>query len=340
MSLDPGNSHSDRQRTDGLSPAVGPSCRGFGQKVGIALFVVSAMTAGSAVCAEDFHDVLTHARELAERHRYPQVIEVLTPFSNSDDPEIRYVSSAEIGRAYFHLGQYHPANRAFREAVALRPERPETAIYFEATSYLTGDTNQAFLIFEELLRSGARDLYLAVTLPGKRRFLAEPEVQEALVRHAVPLDVDLREATTMGVFLGQDRDTVIEVLGATTEESDAKTLTAEAGPAVIWVFAFDDEQRLQEVVLHAGHLLDYTPYRIEFAGGIDWTATPAAAILAWGPPSSTLSGEDHSLLMTWNFENHHATIEFAGAGSNPPPGHPDGAAVIQAVRMRMGPPPS
>ena len=78
----------------------------------------------------------------------------------------------------------------------------------------------------------------------------------------------------MEVALGETHDAVIERLGAVSADPSARMLTAEAGPAVIWAFAFDAQQHLTEIVLDAGNLLDYTPYRIRFAVGIDWTATP------------------------------------------------------------------
>ncbi len=299
--------------------------------------VVMILLVGTIGRCEDFDTALSRARETALHHRFDETIEILLPFAASDDPEIRYITAAEIGRAYFHLGRYEPANRAFREAVAIHPEQPETAIYLEASSYLTGDTKQAYLIFGELLRSGARDLYLAVTLPGSRRFLAEPEVQALLARYAVPLEVDARAATAMGVALGDSHDAVIKHLAAAADPS-ARALTAEAGPAVIWAFAFDDFQRLSEVVLYAGNLLEYTPYRMRFAVGIDWTATPAAAIAAWGPPSSMLSGDDRSISMTWDFETHKMTIGFGDPGAARPPDHPQGAAMIRILRLKAAGP--
>lgn len=303
------------------------------------LLALAVLMVGSTGLCQDFHDALVRARDLAQRHQYAEAIEILTPFSNSDDLEIRYVTAAEIGRAYFHLGRYLPANRAFREAVGLHPERPETAIYLEATSYLTGDTKQALLIFEELLRGGARDLYLAVTLPGSRRFLAEPKVQALLERYAIPLEVDLREAAIMGVSLGQSHESVIQSLGATAADAQARTLTAEAGPAVIWAFGFDHQQRLSEVVLHAANLLDFTPYRLQFNEQIDWKATPAAAILAWGTPFSITTGDDRRLSMTWDFGDHHAVVDFGDPGATRPQHLPDGAAMIRILRLRQGPPP-
>ena len=167
-------------------------------------------TAGRCV---DFDTALAQARETAQRHRYEETIEVLLPFSSSDDPEIRYIAAAEIGRAYFHLGRYEPANRAFREAVALHPERVETA-HTSRPRRTSRETRSRPSYFEDHLRGGARDLYLAVTLPGTRRFLAEPEVQAILARHAVPFEVDVREAVSMGVRLGDSHDAVVKRLGA------------------------------------------------------------------------------------------------------------------------------
>jgi len=294
---------------------------------------------GAVGRCEDFDAALAQAREAAQHHRYAEVIGILQPFASSEDPEIKYITTAEIGRAYFHLGRYQAANRAFREAVAIHPERPETAIYLEASSYLTGETHQAYLIFEEILRSGARDLYLAVSLPGKRRFLAEPEVQALLTKYAVPLEVDVRRTTVMGVSLGDNHDAVIEKLGAPAADPTAEVLTAEAGPAVLWAFAFDSDRNLVDIVLYATHLLDYTPYRLRFAAGIDWTATPAAAVAAWGPPTSTSVDSKAGLSMTWEFEDHHLIVRFGTVGGVRPAEVPEGAATIRSLRLSTGPAP-
>ena len=299
--------------------------------------VVTIVLVGGIGRCEDFDDALARARETAQRHRYAETIEILLPFADSDNPEVKYITAAEIGRAYFHLGRYKPANRAFREAVAIHPEKPETAIYLEASSYLIGDTQQAYLIFEELLRSGAHDLYLAVTLPGSRRFLAEPEVRALLAEYAAPLAVDAREARAMGVRLGESHDVVIERLGAASADPSARTLTAEAGPAVIWAFAFDTQQHLTEIVLFAGNLLDYTPYRIRFAAGIDWTATPAAAIAAWGPPASIHTNTGGNLIVVWDFGTHNLRMTFGEPGNSRPPDLPEGAAMIRSLRLATGP---
>ena len=59
----------------------------------------------------------------------------------------------------------------------LFPTRVESAIYLLATSYLLDDRDQAYEILRAILDSGARDLYLVMTLPGERRFAADPDVQ-------------------------------------------------------------------------------------------------------------------------------------------------------------------
>jgi tetratricopeptide (TPR) repeat protein len=302
------------------------------RKTAFACIVAALVAVGAR--SDDFESVLDRARTAARGHRYAEAIEILTPYSSSDDLEIRYVVAAEIGRAHFHLGRYEAANRAFREAVTIHPERPETAIYLEATSYLTGDTNQAFLIFEELLRSGAADLYLAVTLPGSRRFLAEPEVRELLHEYAIPLPVDEETASALGVGLGLERRVVLDRLGASLEDAASNSLTAEAGPAVIWAFAFDDQQRLSEIVLHAGHLLDFTPYRLRFSAGVNWSATPASAVAAWGPPAASRSGPEDRLTMSWAFADHDLVVEFGPPEAFRPADLPEGAAMVRIVSLR------
>ena len=67
----------------------------------------------SGVRGEDLETALERAHEAARNHRYADVIAILTPFNAVDDPESRYITAAEIGRALFHLCDYAAANRAF-----------------------------------------------------------------------------------------------------------------------------------------------------------------------------------------------------------------------------------
>jgi tetratricopeptide (TPR) repeat protein len=294
------------------------------------LIAANCLAIPSAV-AEDRESALRRAREAANNQQYADVIEILTPFNSIDDPEWRYVSAAEIGRAYFHLARYHEAHNAFREAVRLHPERVESAIYLEATSFLVGDRKQALLIFEEILKSGARDLYMAVTLPGERRFLADPGVRAILADHVIPLDIDVESASVLGASLGDSRDRVEALLEAETSDRSATSLTASAGPAFIWGFVFDQDQRLGEIVLQTENLFKYTPYRVRLGDGVDWSATPAAVLAAWGPPETTFDTPDHGLAMTWKWPKHRSTLEFASRQKPRPAEFAEGAAMLKAI---------
>jgi tetratricopeptide (TPR) repeat protein len=283
--------------------------------------------------AEDLETALDRAHEAARSHRYADVITILTPFNAAAEPETRYITAAEIGRAYFHLGNYQLAHRAFREAVSLHPERAETAIYLEATSYLLGEREQALAIFREILASGAKDLYLAVTLPGERQFLADPEVRSILAEHAVPLEVDPQHGSVMGVTLGEDREKVAAALSARSADPTAPTLTAHAGPAFIWGFVFDAEQRLVEIVLQAENLLRYTPYRLRFGDEVDWRATPATAAAMWGSPTEMTTNDDGGVEMLWDFEDHRLALGFARPRGPGPIDVAEGAAVLRSVQL-------
>ena len=299
------------------------------------LFAIAfmAVTLAGGAPAENLETALERARDAAHNHRYADVIAILTPFNAVGDRESRYITAAEIGRALFHLGDYEAADRAFREAVSLHPERAETAIYLEATSFLLGHREQAMTIFREILAGGARDLYLAVTLPGERRFLADPEVQSILAEYALVLDVDVEKARLMGVALGDSREHVAEALAAGSSDPTASALTANAGPAFIWAFVFDAEQRLAQVILQAENLFRYTPYRLRFGDEVDWRATPAIAIAFWGPPTETTTGGDGGIAMIWDMASHRLTLDFARPRSPRPPGVGEGAAMLRSVRL-------
>jgi tetratricopeptide (TPR) repeat protein len=309
---------------------------GYGLTVKKPILIIAiliSLLAGGVVLASDFESALERARQAGLDHRYSEVIEILTPFNAMDDPETRYITAAEIGRAYFHLGRYREAHRAFREAVLLHPERVETAIYLEATSYLMGDSEQAYTILREILRSGARDLYLAVTLPGERQFMADPEVLEIIEEFAIILTVDVERARILGVSLGDSRDVAVERLDARSSDSNASALTASAGPALIWAFAFDTEQLLHEIVLHNENLFHYTPYRLQFDDGLDWRLTPAAAIAAWGAPSHIDTSRDGGMVAAWDFAGHRLTLDFGRPRSPKPPGIAEGAAILRMIQL-------
>ena len=235
--------------------------------------------------------------------------------------------AAETGRAAFHLGQYRKAHLLFKRVVQARPIVMEPALYLEATSYLLGDQRQAFVIFEAILQSGAQDLYLAVTLPGEKRFLGEPEIQELLKRHAQPLVVRPASATVQGVRLGQNRSMIAESLGIDAPP-DESTLAARAGPFLTWILSFDADDQLQEVVLNAEHLRRYTPFILDLAGGISWTSTPITCISSLGGEhrSSTTSGG--ALILTWDFSEASLDLVFSR-----PDTRKHGAAILEMIRM-------
>ncbi len=291
-----------------------------------------------ATPGEDFSTALERAREAAAAHRYQQVIDLLEPFNNVDDPEVRYITAAEIGRAHFHLGQYRPAHSAFRQAVALRPQLVEAAVYLQATSFLLGDRVQALTVFESLLQSGARDLYLAVTLAGERRFLADPGVRTLLERHTIELDLDVARGAMRGVAIGAPRDEVIAAFEVPPTRGGTSALSAAAGPAVIWAFAFDCEDRLREMAFEVDHMMRYTPYRIRLAGHPGWQPTPASTLAALGPPDQRRTSQD-GLSWGWRFEDHVVTMEFSSGARSDLLGLPQGAASLGLLEIVRAPNP-
>jgi tetratricopeptide (TPR) repeat protein len=299
------------------------------------LCVVVSATAS----AVDLQSALERSRQLAAEHRYQDVLDLLGGVPEQDDPEARYAVAAETGRAYFHLGNYQTAHACFREAVSLRPKRTETALYLMATSYLVGQPSQSYAILRELLRSGARDLYLAVTLPGERTFLADPEVWRILDEFSVPLELDPVQGSILGVRLGQPRAAVESTFG-TTVGASGTTVTARAGPWLIWAFGFDDENRLSQIMLHNEHLYRYTPYRLRFGSGLDWRSTPEQATSSLGAPSLVSRESDDAVLMVWQRGPNRLTLEFAVPQPPAPPMVDGTRPLLRVVRLepdRTGP---
>ena len=298
--------------------------------ISLAILIIAGADSGFA---EEFASALDRAREAANRRQYERVIEILTPYNNLTDPETEYVVAAEIGRAHFHLGRYDTAYRAFRTAVRIHPERVETAIFLEAAAYLVGNTGQAYLIFQELVTGGARDLYLAVTLPGARKFLVEPKVVEILHENAVALPVDAARGSVFDLRFGGSRRDVANALGAPFGESSARSMTAQAGPAVIWEFVFDFQNRLIEVVLQVEHLELYTPYRLELGGSTRLQTTPAALVAVLGSPHRTDPKDDGTIVMEWLFEGHKALATF-GRPEIRLTQTPPGSAILRTLHLR------
>lgn len=298
------------------------------------LVTVLACITATGAWAQDLEGALEQSRELVEAHRYQDVIDLLSPFDDLQDPESRYAIAAEKGRAYFHLGDYTAADRVFREAVLLRPQRVETALYYQATSYLTGNREQAYAIFREIITSGATDLHLAVSLPGERLFLADPEVWSILDELARPLKIDPNRGSVLGVELGQPRTEVERGLGVGSGAVDS-SLSAGAGPYLTWVFVFDENGKLGQITLHNEHLYRYTPYRIRLTENLDWRATPTDATRALGAPASTATTDDGLVVMAWDREGFRLTLEFAVPRPPAPPGFDPEVPALRVVRMTV-----
>jgi tetratricopeptide (TPR) repeat protein len=249
------------------------------------------------------------------------------------------VTAAEIGRAHFHLGQYRQAHSAFRQAVVLRPQRVESAIYLLATSFLIGDRVQALTILEALLQGGAKDLYLAVSLSGEQRFLADPGVRTLLERHAIELAIDPGLGTVNGVTIGSPRNAVVEAFDVPESQRQADNFSAAAGPGVIWAFTFDDQHRLREMAIDVDRLMRYTPYRLRLVSHPDWIPTPASTLAALGPPLESRANGTQ-LSSSWAFGHHVVTMEFSSLARSTHFGLADGAASLHWLQLSRGASPS
>jgi len=301
----------------------------------IVTVMVVATAAGDrpASAPQDFQSKLDTVRELAQHHRYGDVIRLIEPLvATAENPEAQYILFAELGRANFHLGEYRAADRALRQAVLIHPERIETALYLQATSYILGDRKQALSILREVVRSGATDLYLAVTLPGERSFLADPEVWEILESASIPMRLDPEEGSIHGIRLGDGRADVARILRAPSRAAAAPTLTARAGPYLVWSCSFTVDDRLSELVLETENLVKYTPFRLHIGDG-DWRISPADALLALGPPDDSVTDEANKLSLVWRLRDTELTMTFGRPRPPRPPVIDDAVAMLLAVRL-------
>jgi tetratricopeptide (TPR) repeat protein len=283
-------------------------------------------------CAVTPSETLEQARSLVAGNRYAEALALLEPLVGDDlSEETSWEIAAETGRAAFHLGQYRKAHLLFKRVVQARPIVMEPALYLEATSYLLGDQRQAFGIFEAILQSGAQDLYLAVTLPGEKQFLGEPKIQELLERHAQPLVVRPTSATIQGVQLGQKRSMIADNLSIDAPSGES-TLAARAGPFLTWVYSFDSNDQLHEVVLNAEHLRRYTPFTLDLSDGISWTSTPITCIDSLGGKHRSSTTTDGALILTWDFSEASLDLVFSR-----PDTMKNGAAILEMIRLYRRP---
>lgn len=277
-------------------------------------------------------EVLYQAQSLAAINRYSEALSLLEPFLADDlTDHTSWEIAAEAGRAAFHLGQYAKSHEILRRVVEARPVVFEPAVYLEATAYLMGDHVQAFAIFEAILQSKAQDLYLAVTLPGEKRFLAEPEVQTLLKRYAQPLLVRPDHATVQGNRLGQSHQEIVQQLGL-SNAVEGRTLSARAGPFLTWIYTFNDDGLLNEVIYNASHIRRYTPFILDLSGGISWASTPIECIGSLGAPQETSATVDGALIATWKFPEAWLDLVFSRSDSAR-----SGAATLEIVRIYRQP---
>ncbi|RLE22724.1 MAG: hypothetical protein DRJ65_13280 [Acidobacteria bacterium] len=273
-------------------------------------------------------EILEQARSLAANNRYTEALAALEPLIREDlSGETSWEIAAEAGRAAFHQGKYRRADEILRRVVQARPVVIESALYLQATSYLLGDHRQAFSIFEAVLQSKAQDLYLAITLPGEKRFLAEPEVQRLLKRYAQPLVIRPDLATAQGARLGQGRPQIAQRRGI-EPSGGGSALMARAGPLVTWILSFDNQEQLVEVVLDADHLRRYTPFTLDLSEGISWTSTPIVCIGSLGTPQRSSATDDGALILTWDYPEASLDMVFSRPDAND-----EGAAILEMVRM-------
>ncbi len=201
-------------------------------------------------------------------------------------------------------------------------------------AYLVGNTDQAFAIFRELLAGGARR-----PLPG-----GDPARGYEIPRRAGG-DRDaagVSSATRCRYFAGlggggrvrRHSREVAEAMAAPMGDRPFSSLTAQAGPAVIWEFIFDDDQRLVEMVLQVEHLDLYTPYRLEIRGIRRVANHAGGPDRGLGePPNLTNPGKNGDIVMEWQFENHLVVATFGSPRITARP-TPIGAATLRTLRLR------
>ncbi len=298
------------------------------------LALLSLCRSAAGQDAPDWREAVRKASELSRSHRYVQAVSLLEPLARQELPdEARFEVEAELGRALFHVGRYPDAWDHLVEAARIQPRRVEVALYLEAVAWVTGRRKEALAIFDGILASGARDLYLAVTLPGERSFLGDPEVRAILERHRKPLEIDLEHGVFSGARLGDPRSTVAGALGMTAPGTGSDVLTARAGPMILWALRFDGEDRLAGVVVHVDHVERYTPYALTTTRGLHPGATAAEAMVALGAPAATTPVSEGTMILRWDFPGTIVALEF-GVPEGTPSGGPDQPhATLRMIEM-------
>ncbi len=298
---------------------------------GVALLAASHLTLAGDPGAVP----LDRAAKLLEHHRYQQVITLLEPYAGREDldPTTRFWISANLGVSCFHLARYERAYRLIRSAADIKPRNAQMAIYREAAAWVTGRRDEALQIFEGILASGARNLFPAVTLPGERQFFSDPRTWSILLKHAIPLEANVKAGTFAGIGLGSSRKDVARIFHLGHAGGTRPVLEARAGPRVLWAFSFDAAGRVREILIDAQNVLRYSPYTIALDRTHDWTTTAAGAIGLLGKPAVTHPEKNHGLVLRWNETDHFSELEFGPPEDPPPPMIPQGTAMLRMIRM-------
>ncbi len=211
-------------------------------------------------------------------------------------------------------------------------------MYREAAAWVTGRRSEALELFDGILRSGVKNLFPAVTLPGERQFLADPETWAILFKHAIPLEADLEQGTFAGIGLGSSRADVARVFHLGATGSERPVLQARAGPRILWAFSFDRAGRVSQILIDTQNVLRYSPYTVALDPAHDWKTTAAAAMALLGPPRTTHTEKDGGLVLRWSYDDHFAELEFGPSAAPAPPEIPSGAAIFRMIRMAKTPP--
>ena len=163
----------------------------------------------------------------------------------------------------------------------------------------------------------------------KNDFSLSQRYRRSSKSNAQPLVVRPAAATIQGVRLGQNR---LDIAGGLGIEAPGKesTLVARAGPFLTWVFSFDENDLLTEIVLNTEILNRYTPFVLDLADGISWESTPIECIGGLGGAHQSATTDDGALILTWTYPEASLDLVF----SRPDNGK-QGAAILEMVRMYL-----
>jgi hypothetical protein len=104
---------------------------------------------------------------------------------------------------------------------------------------------------------------------------------------------------------------------------------------VTWALSFSDDDRLEEIVIHAAHVLRYTPFRISCPCGLDWRATPTSARAILGEPDRVSDDATGHLALTWLEPGVTVTLDFAPPEPPRPAPIPPDSSMLSMIVLRL-----